>query len=152
MASPEIDAPEVRKADPAARRNALLLILIGAAVGSSLIVAFERYRGAVQEWLVADPAEVSQRLQLTLVFGGVALLLPLLIAAASLWRLGVRTIRSGQFPPPNIKVVRDTPVAQGGAATWRGRALQMLAIALALAALLLCLLLWRMAAMINATV
>jgi hypothetical protein len=152
MANPDSAAREIRRADPAARRNALLLILIGALIGSSLIVAFERYRAAVQEWLVAEPAEVSQRLQLTLALGGAALLLPLLAVSVYLWRFGARVVSAGQFPPPDVKVVRDTQIAVGRAAALRGRGLQALAVGLAVAAIVLCGMLWRLAALISATV
>jgi hypothetical protein len=152
MANPDVASSEVRKADPAARRNAVVLILIGALIGSSLLVAFERYRGAVQEWLVAEPAQISQRLHWTLAFGGVALVLPLLVVAIYLWLVGTRTIRAGQFPPPDAGVVRDTPLEQGGTAALRGRGLQILAVCLAVAAVLLCVMLWRMAMLISATI
>jgi hypothetical protein len=152
MANPDANAAAVRSADPATRRRALLWILLGALIGSSLIVAFGRYETAVQEWLVAEPAEVPQRLRLTLVVGGAAVVLPLLAVSVYAWLMGTRTIRSGQFPPPDVTVRRDTPVAEGRAAAARGRGLQALAVVLVVAAAALCLLLWRLAGMIDAAV
>lgn len=150
MANPDAHSAEVRRADPAARRQALLWILLGALIGSSLIVAFGRYETAVQEWLVAEPAEVPQRLRLTLVVGGAAVVLPLLAVSVYAWLAGTRMIRTGQFPPPDLAVVRDTPVAEGRGAAVRGRGLQALAVLLVVAAAALCLLLWRLAKMIDA--
>jgi hypothetical protein len=35
---------DTRRADPAARRQAVLLVVVGAVVGTVLLVALERYR------------------------------------------------------------------------------------------------------------
>jgi hypothetical protein len=39
---------EIRRADPAARRRAVLLVVLGALVGSLLIAGFERYGPALR--------------------------------------------------------------------------------------------------------
>lgn len=47
-----------------------------------------------------------------------------------LWSLGLRIARSRQFPPPGMKVIRDTPLTIGGPAMLRGKLLVFLALLL----------------------
>jgi hypothetical protein len=42
---------EVRRADPAARRLALLLVIVGVLVATLLMVGFERYGTPLRDWL-----------------------------------------------------------------------------------------------------
>ena len=42
---------EVRRADPAARRLTVLLVIVGVLVATLLIVGFERYRTLLRDWL-----------------------------------------------------------------------------------------------------
>ena len=43
---------DVQKADSAARRKAITIVIICAIVGSLLIVVFETYRAQLYEWLL----------------------------------------------------------------------------------------------------
>jgi ABC-type spermidine/putrescine transport system permease subunit II len=52
---------DVRRADPAARRLAVLVLLVATLVGAALIVAFERYRVPLREWVLSEPEEQAQR-------------------------------------------------------------------------------------------
>jgi hypothetical protein len=134
---------DVRPADPAVRRRAVLVLVVGTCVGALLIVAFERYRIPLSDWVLADPAVSSRRLRL--VFLGLAglFLAPLLAFAAYIWSLGVKVVRAREFPPPGLRVIRDTPVVRGERAVSRGRLLKVLALACGIAAVALGLLFWR---------
>lgn len=128
---------EVRKADPGARRQAVLLVLLGAMVGTLLIVAFERYRTPLHDWLRSEPEQLVDRVKLILFSLAALLSLPLIAFAASLWSTGTRVVTAREFPPPGQRVIRDTPVAVGAPAVRRGRALKVLALFLCAAIALL---------------
>ena len=136
---------EVRRADPAARRQAVRFVILGALVGTVLIVGFERYRTPVHDWLLSKPEELAHRVKLVFLLSAVVLSAPLLAFAVYLWSLGANVLRARQFPPPGYRVMRDTPVIGGRAAVSRGRAFKLLALCLGIASVLLWLLLWRLA-------
>jgi hypothetical protein len=136
---------EVRKADPGARRQAVLLVMLGALVGTLLIVGFERYRTPLRDWFFSEPRELVHRAKLVFLLSATVLSAPLVALAVYLWSLDVKVLRAGQFPPPAYRVIRDTPVIGGQAAVLRGRVFKVLALCLALASPLLWLLLRRLA-------
>ena len=57
--------------------------------------------------------------------------------------------RARQSPPPEFRVIRDTPVIAGEAALARGRGFKVLALCLVMASALLWLLLWRLAWLVS---
>jgi hypothetical protein len=118
-------------------------VIAAACVGAVLIAAFERYRIPLRDWLLADPDASAQRAQLVMLIFAVLLLAPLLAFAAWLWSLGERVVRAREFPPPGLRLIRDTAVVNGEKAISRGRLLKALAIGFAFAALVLAVLLWR---------
>jgi hypothetical protein len=128
---------EVRRADPAARRQAVRFVILGALVGTVLIVGFERYRTPVHDWLLSKPEELAHRVKLVFLLSAVVLSAPLLAFAVYLWSLGANVLRARQFPPPGYRVMRDTPVIGGRAAVSRGRAFKLLALCLGIASVLL---------------
>jgi hypothetical protein len=136
---------EVRRADPAARRQAVLFIIFGALVGTVLIVGFERYRTPLRDWLFSEPEELAHRVKLVFLLSAVVLSAPLVGFAVYLWSLGAKVLCARQFPPPGYRVIRDTPVIGGKAAVSRGRGFKVLALCLGVASALLWLLLWRLA-------
>jgi len=136
---------DIRRADPAARRQAILLVILGALVGSLLIVGFERHRAPLREWLLSEPAEFAYRVKLLFLLSAAALSAPLLALAVYLWSVGAKVLRAGQFPPPGYRVMRDTPVIDGQAAVSRGRAFKSLALCLGGASVLLWVFLWWLA-------
>jgi hypothetical protein len=115
---------EVQHADPTARRNAFILVV------GMIAFAFPIYM-AVHEWIaevrLRSPEDALKALVTALKVitfsagAGIALL------SAYLWVLGVKVRRFQRFPPPNTKVVRDTPVLLGSAAQRRAIALQITA-------------------------
>ena len=128
---------EVRKADPAARRQALLVIVSAAAIGGLLIAGFEPIRELFREWLSSEPADAARRAKLALYVAAFILCVPLAAFAIYLWWLGARVLRAQQFPPPGFRVIRDTPVLGGSGATARGHVMQILAVCLGASAALL---------------
>jgi hypothetical protein len=139
---------EVRRADPAARRNAVLFVVLGALAGTLLLVGFEFYRIPLREWVLSEPGKFGLRVKLVFLVLGVLLSAPLGAFAVYLWSLGAQVLRAQQFPPPGYRVIRDTLIIDGKAALSRGRGLKVLALCLAVLAVLLWLLLWRLAWMI----
>ena len=125
---------EIRKADPVAQRRVLLVVIVGAIAGTLSITAFEHYGTFVEEWLLSAPDQLVQRAKLVFFSLGAALSLPLIGGAALFWSIGVKVLNAREFPPPGMRVIRDTPVSTGIAAIWRGRALKVFALCLAVAA------------------
>ncbi len=135
----------IRRADPAARRHAVLLVLVCALVGVLLIVSFERYRIPLRDWILADPETSAHRVKSVFLLVAALVLAPLLTLAGYLWSLGARVLRAEEFPPPGYRVIRDTPVITGEAAMSRGCHLKALAVGCGISSALLGVLLWRLA-------
>jgi hypothetical protein len=138
---------DIRRADPIARRRAVRVIIVAAAVGILLIAAFERYRIPLREWIIGEPGEAAQRIQLMFLVLAALLLVPLLAFAAYLWSLGASVIRAREFPPPGHRVVRNTQVITGEAAIARARQLKVFALVCGIACAILAFLLWHLAAL-----
>jgi hypothetical protein len=139
---------EVRRADPAARRQAVLFVVLGAFAGVLLILGFERYRIPLRNWLLSDPGKFALRVRLAFLLSGAFLAASLVAFAIYLWSFGASVLRGQQFPPSGYRLIRDTPIMLGQAAMSRGRGLKILALFLGVFAVLLCLLMWRLAWMI----
>lgn len=136
---------EVQKADPAARRKAVLVIVFATAAGALLIAGFEHFHEPFREWLSSEPAETARRARLAIYVSTFILSAPVIAFAIYLWLLGARVLRAQQFPPPGFRVIRDTPVVGGRGAVTRGHAIQILAVCLGVSAALLWLFFWRLA-------
>jgi hypothetical protein len=118
---------EVQRTDPAARRLAVLLLILSALIGTLLLVGFERYGTALRDWLLSEPGELAYRVRLFFFLSALVLAVPLSAFAVYIWSLGAKVIGTRQFPPPNYRVTRDTPVIRGQAAVLRARGLKVLA-------------------------
>ena len=136
---------EILRADPAARRQAALLVVLGALAGALIFVGFERYRIPLRDWVLSEPAKFALRVKLVFLLSGALLSAPLVAFAVYLWSLGAKVLRAQQFPPPGYRVIRDTPIIGGQTAMSRGRVLEVLALCLGVASVVLWLLLWRLA-------
>ena len=135
----------IRRADPIARRHALIFTAVTALVGGLLLITFQHYRPFLYDWVTGAPPEESEA-RIKAVFRTLAMLTsaPLVIFAAYLWQFGARIGRAQEFPPPGYRVMRDTPVVAGPAAVTRARLFKLLAAVLAAAAIALCLIIWRL--------
>lgn len=140
---------DIRRADPAARRRAMQTIIVGALIGTLVLVAIERCRIPLGEWLLADPGTAPQRVKWVLLSLAALVSAPLLAVAVHFWRLGMKVIRAREFPPPGYHVIRDTPIITGTAAASRGRIIQLLGLGCGIGAMVLSLLLWRLASMLE---
>lgn len=138
---------EIRKADFTVRRYAVLALLLGTCVGALLILCFERYHIELRDWILSEPEASAQRAKLVLLGVAALLLAPLLGFAAYVWSVGSRAVRSREFPPAGVRVIRDTTVIRGESAVSRGRLLEALALGCGIAAVALALLLWRLASL-----
>jgi hypothetical protein len=134
---------EVQKADPQARRRALVLIAVGAGVGAATIVVSRRLLPAASAWVAED---VAGRLPVVTFILSAIPTLPLAASGGWLWRFGSRVVNAGRFPPPGLRVVKDTPVFEGPTAVRRGQTLRAVGLALIVAALAGAVLLWRLLA------
>lgn len=129
----ESPAPELLRADPRARRNALV------AVG--LVVAI--CAGAIQ-WLLprlsalASTGTISKKsICIGFLIFLVVFVVPVVLAGIQNVRRGRDAVQSGQFPSPNTKVLIDTRVTRGAPAVTLGRVQQVLGTLLVLAGLAL---------------
>ena len=135
--------------DPAAVRRAVIVVVVCAIVGALLIFGFGRYREALLGWVVADPANTGRRVSLIFFLSAGLFAAPLLVFAAYLWAFGTKVVRTGSFPPPGHRVIRDTPSLAGAEAIQRGRGFRSLALFFGGGALVLWVLLWRLAAVLT---
>ncbi len=133
---------EIQKADPWARRRAVITLVVVALIGGATLLLFEHFRPALEDWIGQDPAHRAPRVAVFLA-GFVALSsVPLLAFAVYLWRFGGRVVAAERFPPPGFAVVRDTPVLRGPTARGRGRLARTMAGSLALLACIAPVIIW----------
>jgi hypothetical protein len=132
---------EIQRADPVLRRRAVvvvgLVILGGVLLQATLGRWLEAHAG------VAGPQE--RAVVVCALVAGVATVGGLiLVVGGSLWRIGARTRRSRVFPPPGVRVVRDTVVLRDLPAVRRGLTMQLLAVALVLCVACLAVMTWSL--------
>ncbi len=133
---------DIQRADPAARRRALLLVAFGALTGGIVVAVFERYRPLLERWLLSDTGAMTQRSMSITVVLVLAIIAPLFAFAAHLWMRGSAMRRHLRFPLEGERLVRDTPIVRGKAAAVRGRVLQWLACGLVILAIAIAVVLW----------
>lgn len=110
-------------------------------VGGAVLWTFDAYRPELMDWLLEDPPA-----RLGWLIGGLGVLtLPVYLFAWGFWTMGRAVVSSERYPPPGMRVVRDTRVVTGRAAVRRGRWLQGGAVAVAVLGIGLAVLLSMMA-------
>lgn len=112
---------EIQKADPRARRWAVLFVSCGILAGLVVIWLAEWGGPALEAWLNRDPEHVGSRLGLAVALLALAVALPVLGVAGYFWRLGDKIRRTDRFPAPGTLVMRDTMVLRGAPAPPRTR-------------------------------
>jgi hypothetical protein len=137
---------DVQGADPRTRRIAVIVVAIGALAGALLIAAMQSQLGALQSIAADNPALIKQNLGIITWALIAAVVVPVWAVNIYLWRLGSRIVMTGQFPPPGMKVLQDTPVLRDSAARKCGRLLQIVGAVTSVAALGMAIALWRLAA------
>lgn len=121
-----IDADEIQRADPTARRRAAIWLTVTLLLYGVIVLYVERNRARL-ETLLTEHGDFLLRHPEIVAFLFLLLALPLMIGAIYLWRLGAAAIRSNRFPPDGVPVIVATPVIRGTAAVARGRLIQILA-------------------------
>ena len=143
---------DLQRADPAARRKAIIIIIISAIVGSLLILTFESYQAQLYDWLLSDHGKLEYRLRILFTLAAVFGAIPLFAFSAYLWSLSCKVSNSQRYPLPGQRVIRDTPIHEGQATKTRVRVLKTLAVFLAVAGVMLCFVFWRLFSMLEESV
>ncbi len=112
----------IERADPAARRTTLIILL---ALCAPVLLMLRSAESQLVQVFAGQP----DLLLLVMVVVSLLMLVPL----GLLWRLALRIQHSKRFPPPGEKLVRDTRVRTGAAAIGYARFLKVLVALLALA-------------------
>lgn len=134
---------EIQKADPKARRNAIVLVAIAGIAGSAAILRFEHTRHEFSAWLLSDPAQFMYRAGFILAVIALGMSLSLFALALWSWRLSAQVVASDRFPPPGLAVIKDTRVLNGARARRFARIQRAVAATVALLGVLVPFVLWR---------
>lgn len=137
---------EMQAADPAARKRALLFVVLAALLGAALLAWMAAETDRIEGLFAADP-EAATRQATTLFLGvtwaaaGVALL-----AAIVIFRAAMEIRRTGRYPAPEARLLRDTMVSTGARAERIARVGLVTAALLAIAAPMLVVTAYRLVA------
>lgn len=133
---------EIVRGDPALRRRMLLLIPLVLLIAVVALATAPRATRLLVLWLQQSP-ETSQHAVLAMIgFAAPFTLISYLVGVDAV-RRSMRTIRARRFPPPGMRVVRDTRVLQGKMARAFGMAGLSLGVALLTAGTMLPVLAYR---------
>lgn len=143
-----MDEPEIQHASPEARRHALALVLILAALGAAGLWLVERSLDRAFDMATGKADLAAART--TVLAVGVGLGLGLLAVGVWMIALGRRIGAAGRYPTPSMKVIHDTPVRRGPAAVRMARILYAGALVLGLGGIAIPLALWRLLASLAA--
>ena len=124
-----METRDIERGDARLRKAATLVLLLTLAAGAGAIVGMQHWLDSLR---VRPAPEARQALATALVRSTGAIGVVILAVAAYAWRLGARVRDASRFPPPGMRVLRDTVVLHGSAAGLRGQLLQGLAVALVL--------------------
>jgi len=110
---PAEDVQPIVRADPRARRTALIAGLVMLLVCGAALWWLEGRLRAIRQMVQQNPAAAAQ--QMMRIVAGVAWAAGagLVGLGVWLWCLGRRINRTGRFPPPGMRVVRDTRLRTG---------------------------------------
>ena len=120
---------DIERGDARLRKAAILALLLTLAMGAGAIVGLQHWLDSLR---VRPVLEARQALATALLWSTGAICVVILAVAAYAWQLGARVRDASRFPPPGMRVIRDTVVLHGPAAGRRGKLLQGLAVALVL--------------------
>jgi cytochrome bd-type quinol oxidase subunit 1 len=112
---------EIQKASPSERRKVVILVLIIGVLGFAATLGIEEYLEGVLELSKEEPHRAIAKLGVALKLTAGVTSLSLILLAAWIARLSLKTHKSGRFPPPGAKVIRDTKVVLGPRAHRRAR-------------------------------
>jgi len=131
---------EIHRADPSARRNAIVIVVVAGIAGAAILHVLGESSEGLRSWIERDPQRAGGTLFALMALGFSAPLLGL-----SLWvrRFAAKVNRAGRYPPPDARLTRDTRVRTGNAAGAIARLHYVLSGLMALLAIGVPLLLWR---------
>jgi hypothetical protein len=135
---------EMQRANPRARRRALILIGGMTLLGAVAIASSPSWISAVVSWIRSEPQRFDERLAIARWIASAVVALPTAAFAAYFWRLASAVIAADRFPPPGLAVVQDTPIVSGAAARRRGRLLRIVAVAVLLPAVAVIVIFWKL--------
>ncbi len=139
---------EVQPADPAARRLALIIVLVIGALGLVPLIWVQNTLDTISELRHTDPMAATRMMLATSRLLGAATAVLCFAMAIWLGWLALRINRAERFPLPNARVVRDTPVLTGAAARRQARIALVLATALLVSGVVVPLLLMRLTSLL----
>ena len=131
---------EIHRADPSARRSAIAIVIVAGIVGAAILHVLGRSSEGLRVWVERDPQRAGATLLALVALGFSA---PLLGLAWWIRRFAVKVNRAGRYPPPDARLTRDTRVRTGNAAGAIARLHYILAGFMALLAIGVPVLLWR---------
>lgn len=123
--------PEIQPADPAARSQALWLILAVTIVLGALVLAVQFKEQQINQWLIARFDKLVGQPEILFLIAFVVML-PLVGVAVHVYRLADQIVKSERIPPPGKKVIKDTPIITGKKAVRQGRGLKFTAVLMGL--------------------
>jgi len=126
------DVKEIQRADPQLRKRALVMVLVIAVAGAVALLILQGVLADLRMLRGNDFERARDALAAAFLWSIAASALLTVPAGIYLWRMGSRIRSALQFPPPGLRVIRDTVVVHGEPAARRGRALQGLAVLLVL--------------------
>ena len=124
----------MQPADPVARRRALWVAAVATLVGLALLASLSFETARISELLALDPDAASRQaddLFLEVTWGAAAVAA---WAAFVIWRISMEIRRSGRYPVPGARLLRDTMVRTGEQAERIARIGFVAAVLLAMAA------------------
>jgi hypothetical protein len=104
---------ETHKADPRARRNAIIIVIIAVIVGAALLHAVGSSASWLRAWAERDP-EHAARVVFALL--AVSVSVPMLGLAFLAARFAASINRGRRYPPQDARLTRDIRVRVGAAA------------------------------------
>jgi hypothetical protein len=134
----------IDKADARGRTIVIAAVVTVVLIGVVILALGDSWRGALIAWILRDPAKSRSRVVFVSIALAAAVILPVVGAAAYLWRFGIRVVRDRRFPPLGSWLIVDTVILEGVEAHQYGRLLQALAIGLGASGVVLAIMFWRL--------
>ena len=120
----------VVRADERTRRIALAVLIGSTALGAAAILALRSYFAGLEALAETDPDLAIAKGSALLAGTSIAMGVSLVAFGGYLFLLSRRIAASGRFPPPGMRVIRDTAVSTGREARRRATATLVMAVVL----------------------
>lgn len=134
---------QIQKADSAARRLTIRLVVLMFVAGAILISLLEMSQQNIGNWLEGNIDDIVNNVWVVII-ACLVMIAPIVIFALYLFQFGLNCIRSRRFPPPETRVIRDTPILEGMDGVRRGQIIVGLSVMLKLLSLGFVIVLWRL--------